>query len=122
MPPQRVPPWAPRAPSPANAVRAAKSSSPRPDPASPLTPHRTAVTETGPITYRDAGVDIAAQDAALSAAKDAVRATFTPGVLSDMGLFGGLFDLAKAGCEGHVLVASADGSRARVPATACLQT
>lgn len=74
-----------------------------------MTLHRTAVTETGPITYRDAGVDIAAQDAALSAAKDAVRATFTPGVLSDMGLFGGLFDLAKAGCGGHVLVASADG-------------
>lgn len=67
------------------------------------------MTETGPITYRDAGVDIAAQDAALSAAKDAVRATFTPGVMSDMGLFGGLFDLEKAGCGGHVLVSSADG-------------
>ena len=38
------------------------------------------VSEPAPITYKDAGVDIAAQDAALGAAKDAVRATFTPGV------------------------------------------
>lgn len=67
------------------------------------------MTDPGPITYRDAGVDIAAQDAALAAAKDSVRASFTPGVLSDMGLFGGLFDLGKVGAEGHVLVASADG-------------
>ncbi len=67
------------------------------------------VTEAKPITYKDAGVNIAAQDEALSAAKEAVRSTFTPGVLSDMGLFGGLFDLAKVGADGHVLVASADG-------------
>ena len=62
-----------------------------------------------PLTYRDAGVNIAAQDEALSSAKASVRETFTPGVLSDMGLFGGLFDLSKMGCEGHILVASADG-------------
>ena len=67
------------------------------------------VTDPSPITYKDAGVDIAAQDKALSAAKDAVRSTFTPGVLSDMGLFGGLFDLERVGAGGHVLVASADG-------------
>ncbi len=67
------------------------------------------VTEPAPITYKDAGVNIAAQDAALADAKASVRATFTPGVLSDMGLFGGLFDLEKAGVGGQVLVASADG-------------
>jgi phosphoribosylformylglycinamidine cyclo-ligase len=61
------------------------------------------------LTYRDAGVDIAAQDEALARARAAIRATFTPGVVGDVGSFGGLFDLAKAGCEGHVLVASADG-------------
>ncbi|MEM8712328.1 MAG: phosphoribosylformylglycinamidine cyclo-ligase [Planctomycetota bacterium] len=61
------------------------------------------------MTYRDAGVNIAAQDEALASAKESVRATFTPGVLSDMGLFGGLVDLSKAGAEGHILVASADG-------------
>lgn len=67
------------------------------------------MSEPAPITYKDAGVDIAAQDAALGAAKDSVRATFTPGVLSDMGLFGGLFDLDRVGAGGHILVASADG-------------
>ena len=67
------------------------------------------MSEPAPITYKDAGVDIAAQDAALGAAKDAVRSTFTPGVLSDMGLFGGLFDLDRVGAGGHILVASADG-------------
>lgn len=67
------------------------------------------MSEPAPITYKDAGVNIAAQDEALSKAKSAVRGTFTPGVMSDMGLFGGLFDLSKMGADGHVLVSSADG-------------
>ena len=62
-----------------------------------------------PITYRDAGVDIDAQEEALAKAKAAIRASATPGVLSDVGLFGGLFDPARMGCGDHVLVASADG-------------
>lgn len=63
-----------------------------------------------PISYKDAGVDIAAQDEALSRSKAAIRASFTPGVLGDVGAFGGLFDIAKMGFgEGSVLVASADG-------------
>ncbi|QDU67557.1 phosphoribosylformylglycinamidine cyclo-ligase [Engelhardtia mirabilis] len=62
-----------------------------------------------PLTYRDAGVDIDAQDAALAAAKAAIRSSFTPGVIADVGLFGGLFDLAAAGADGAILVASADG-------------
>jgi phosphoribosylformylglycinamidine cyclo-ligase len=61
------------------------------------------------LSYKDAGVDIDAQDEALRRAKDAIRASFTPGVLGDVGLFGGLFDPAKVGAEGHILVASADG-------------
>ena len=62
-----------------------------------------------PLTYKDAGVDIDAQDRALAGARDAIRATFTPGVLGDVGLFGGLFDLARVGIEDAILVASADG-------------
>ncbi|MFT7668320.1 MAG: phosphoribosylformylglycinamidine cyclo-ligase [Planctomycetota bacterium] len=62
-----------------------------------------------PLSYRDAGVDIGAQDETLARAKDAIRSSFTPGVLGDVGLFGGLFDPAKVGCGGQVLVASADG-------------
>lgn len=62
-----------------------------------------------PITYRDAGVNIDAQDEALAKSKQAIRSTFNPGVISDVGLFGGLFDPARMGCGGQILVASADG-------------
>lgn len=59
--------------------------------------------------YRDAGVDIDAQDEALGRVKDLVRATTTPGVLSELGSFGGLFRPDLAGMEEPVLVSSADG-------------
>ena len=36
-------------------------------------------------------------------------ASFTPGVLSEIGSFGGLFSLAAVGLREPVLVASADG-------------
>ncbi len=62
-----------------------------------------------PLTYKDAGVDIDAKNRALEGAKAAIRASFTPGVIGDVGLFGGLFDPARVGCGGMVLVASADG-------------
>ncbi len=60
-------------------------------------------------TYREAGVDIDAQDRALDAIKEMVRSTKTPGVLSDLGSFGGLYDIGAAGVKHPVLVASADG-------------
>jgi phosphoribosylformylglycinamidine cyclo-ligase len=60
-------------------------------------------------TYRDAGVDIDAQDEALKRVKEKVRATFTEGVLSDLGSFGGLFRMPRRGLSDPVLVASADG-------------
>ena len=41
-------------------------------------------------TYRDAGVDIDAQDRALEQVKKMVRNTYTSDVLSDQGAFGGL--------------------------------
>ena len=62
------------------------------------------------LSYKDAGVNIAAQDEALERSKSAIRASFTPGVLGDVGAFGGLFDVAKMGFgEGSILVSSADG-------------
>jgi phosphoribosylformylglycinamidine cyclo-ligase len=61
------------------------------------------------LTYRDAGVDIDAQDEALARIKDALRATRTPGVLADLGAFGGLFAPDLTGMRQPVLVASADG-------------
>ncbi|MFT7486189.1 MAG: phosphoribosylformylglycinamidine cyclo-ligase [Candidatus Paceibacteria bacterium] len=61
------------------------------------------------LSYRDAGVDIGAQDETLARAKKAIQKSFTPGVLGDVGSFGGLFDPARVGCGGQILVASADG-------------
>ena len=60
-------------------------------------------------SYRAAGVDLEAQDRALTQIKKLARSTFTPEVLSDVGLFGGLFRLPLEGMKEPVLVASADG-------------
>lgn len=59
-------------------------------------------------TYSDAGVDIDAQDKALNQIKKMVRNTYTDGVLSDQGAFGGMFRV-PGGVKDPVLVASADG-------------
>lgn len=59
-------------------------------------------------TYREAGVDIDAQDQALEKVKELVRATYTDGVLSEQGAFGGMFRLPK-GLKEPILVSSADG-------------
>lgn len=60
------------------------------------------------LTYRASGVDIDAQDEGLKRVKSIAKSTFTPGVLSEIGLFGGLFEL-DAAQHGNVLVSSADG-------------
>ena len=59
--------------------------------------------------YADAGVDIDAKAAALDRAKAAIRSTFTPGVLGDVGGFGGLFRPDFSKYRDPVLVASTDG-------------
>ena len=59
--------------------------------------------------YARAGVDINAQERGLAEVKKLARATFTPGVLSEIGSFGGLFRPDLAGMSEPVLVASADG-------------
>jgi phosphoribosylformylglycinamidine cyclo-ligase len=67
------------------------------------------LTPSTPTRYRDAGVDIPKKYEAVERATEAIRKTFTPGVIGDVGLFGGLFDPARVGCGNAVLVASADG-------------
>lgn len=62
-----------------------------------------------PLTYRDSGVDIDEGDRAVSLMKASVRSTFTPGVLADIGGFGGLFKLDLAEMEDPVLVSGTDG-------------
>jgi phosphoribosylformylglycinamidine cyclo-ligase len=59
--------------------------------------------------YAAAGVDIDAKAAALARAKEVIRSTFTPGVLGDVGGFGGLFRPDLSGYVEPVLVASTDG-------------
>ena len=61
------------------------------------------------LRYKDAGVDIDRAEDALARVKPAIRESFTPGVLGDVGLFGGLFDLEREGGGRGILVASADG-------------
>ncbi len=58
--------------------------------------------------YARAGVDIDAQDRALSSIKELVRSTQTAGVLSEIGGFGGLFRV-PSGYDEPILVSSADG-------------
>lgn len=59
--------------------------------------------------YTDAGVDIHAGNAFVSRIKDMVASTFTGGVVTDIGGFGGLFKLDTTSMEQPVLVASTDG-------------
>jgi phosphoribosylformylglycinamidine cyclo-ligase len=59
--------------------------------------------------YRAAGVDIDAQEKGLARVKQLARGTFTPGVLSEIGSFGGLFRPDLTGMQEPILVASADG-------------
>lgn len=61
------------------------------------------------MDYRSAGVDIEAGHETVRRIARLARGTFTPGVLSDIGSFGGLFSLAPGGWRDPVLVASADG-------------
>jgi phosphoribosylformylglycinamidine cyclo-ligase len=66
-----------------------------------------------PTTYKAAGVDITAANSAVTGMVPAVRRTFTPRVLSDVGSFGGLFDISGIGTR-PVLVASTDGVGTKV--------
>ncbi len=62
-----------------------------------------------PITYRDSGVDIDAGNALVETIKPLVKATRRPGADADLGGFGGLFDLKRAGFKDPILVAANDG-------------
>ena len=62
------------------------------------------------ITYKDAGVDIEEGARAVEAIKEAVRTTYTPEVIGDIGGFGGLFSAASfKDMQEPVLVSGTDG-------------
>lgn len=62
-----------------------------------------------PLTYADAGVSIDAGNALVKAIAPLARSTARPGADSELGGFGGLFDLAAAGYSDPLLVAANDG-------------
>src|SRR5918994_6761986 len=61
------------------------------------------------MDYKGAGVDIDAGNDTVRRIRALARSTFTSGVLSEIGTFGGLFQLESGRYREPVLVASADG-------------
>ena len=62
-----------------------------------------------PVSYEDAGVNIEKGNESVQRIKKLVRKTFNPSVLSDIGLFGGLFEFDTSQYKKPVLVSSTDG-------------
>lgn len=61
------------------------------------------------VTYADAGVDIDAGNALVEAIKPLAKSTHRIGAEADLGGFGGLFDLKRAGFKDPILVSTNDG-------------
>jgi phosphoribosylformylglycinamidine cyclo-ligase len=61
------------------------------------------------VDYKASGVDIDAGNETVRRIRALARSTFTPGVISDIGSFGGLFQLEPGRYREPVLVSSADG-------------
>src|SRR4051812_32597834 len=59
------------------------------------------------VSYKDSGVNIDEADLAVASIRKMARATFTKGVLTDIGSFGGCFQLPRM--KQPVLVSSVDG-------------
>lgn len=61
------------------------------------------------LSYRQAGVNIEAGEAAVKAIKNKVRSTYNANVLSELGSFGGLYRIDQQAWKNPVLVSSTDG-------------
>jgi phosphoribosylformylglycinamidine cyclo-ligase len=66
------------------------------------------------LSYADAGVDIDAGNKMVDLIKPLARGTARPGANVEIGGFGGLFDLSRAGFKDPVLVAATDGVGTKV--------
>ena len=66
------------------------------------------------LTYAHSGVDIDAGNRMVELIKPLVKATARPGADAEIGGFGGLFDLKRAGFKDPVLVAANDGVGTKV--------
>ncbi|MDA0998322.1 MAG: phosphoribosylformylglycinamidine cyclo-ligase, partial [Proteobacteria bacterium] len=67
------------------------------------------VSTKGGLNYRDAGVDIDAGNELVRRIGPHAKSTARGGVVDDLGGFGALFDLAKAGYKDPILVSGTDG-------------
>ncbi len=74
------------------------------------------------ISYKDSGVDIKAGEEAVKKIKENVISTHSPAVLSDLGGFGGAYDIKKIieGYENPVIVQSTDSVGTKVMVAAML--
>jgi phosphoribosylformylglycinamidine cyclo-ligase len=61
------------------------------------------------LDYRQSDVDIESGETAVRRIKSIARATFTPGVLSEIGAFGGMFRFPASKYSDPILISSADG-------------
>jgi phosphoribosylformylglycinamidine cyclo-ligase len=61
------------------------------------------------VTYKSAGVNLDAAEVATRAIIKLAKSTYTPGVIREVGLFGGFFQPDLAGYKQPVLVSSVDG-------------
>lgn len=61
------------------------------------------------FSYKSSGVDVKAGEALVNSIKDMVKSTHTPGVLANIGGFGGFFKPDFAAFKNPVLVSSTDG-------------
>ena len=74
------------------------------------------------VTYSDSGVDIAAGDMLVGSIKSVVATTARPGCTSEIGMFGGVFDMKASGYRDPLLVSGTDGvgTKLKVWSTLCL--
>ena len=66
------------------------------------------------ITYSDSGVDIDKANDLIDEIKPIIKETLTDDVLSNIGGFGGLFELSTKGIDRPVLVSGTDGVGTKV--------
>jgi len=70
---------------------------------------KTVTKKTSAAAYKAAGVDVDAKESGVMRLKERIATTHNERVLSDIGLFGGLFSLKALDIADPVLVSSADG-------------
>lgn len=61
------------------------------------------------LSYKDAGVDIEKGNQAVKEIKEIVKSTYNPNVITELGSFGGLFNLDLSKYENPILAAATDG-------------